>query len=96
MKRLFFGLAVAATALGASAFTNANSRVAKTYYQTSEGGYVATQPPAPRSCAVTSDNPCTYTFPNDPGLASFTISQLPTLSATYGTPTSANPGKRYN
>lgn len=99
MKRLFFGLLVAATALGASAFTNYKgdaARFSTKFYQTGNGVYTDVAPGPTHSCALSSSTPCELIFPTETGLSTFNASQIPALSATYGTPAQSNPNKRYN
>lgn len=64
MKRLFFGLLVAATGLGASAFTNAHR--AGTFYTTTAtliGGQPAWNTSAtPATCLPSASNPCRFNY----------------------------------
>lgn len=87
MKKVFFGLLVAATALGASAFTNAKtaaaSKFAVIYYQHNDGIYSLVQPT--NSCGVAASNPCTISYAVDPGELSFSYADRPLTSRTEST-----------
>ncbi|WEK17843.1 MAG: hypothetical protein P0Y49_13650 [Candidatus Pedobacter colombiensis] len=94
MKRLFFGVAVAAIALSASAFTNAKFATI-TYYNNGSGLYKLTTQPF-TTCQEVENISCRLEFPNTNNLdltqvpASLDItvpSQLSAIQAQLGTPT---------
>lgn len=66
MKRLILGAFVAAIALSASAFTNANTVVGVQYYQNADDVYVLVPATPPTGmCSIADSDPCTYTFTNE-------------------------------
>ncbi|ATP57392.1 hypothetical protein CPT03_13395 [Pedobacter ginsengisoli] len=97
MKRLFYGVAVAAIALSASAFTSTkgNLRFATTYYQTSPGVYVSNPSPATACNQVTAQS-CTITFsPALPAsITTFNYSDLEQVEEDNNSTATESPTKR--
>jgi hypothetical protein len=82
MKKVFLGLFVAAVALSASAFTNAektnlSSNLATIYYQVDDLGNYADEQPEGTVCTGESDFPCRLIFEEEQTVPGFNIGTPP-------------------